>query len=190
MTGPASACYHTVAMDLPHKVHEMGSADMDEAEAAAPTGRALHWAFFLMGLFVCGAGALVGAVFGMVAARIYEGPDATARMMVGRALGGAGGLLAGVVWSWKMLPWVRHVRLASLGGGKLVNRGMVWGIYVGLGSTVLLHAGLMLVYSRLGAPGLILICLGVGAIAGQVTGLLCGVVALIVALATRPGPKP
>jgi len=171
----------------------MGSADMDEAKGAAPIGRAVHWAFCLLGLFVCGAGALVGAVFGMVAAGMYGSPDATVRMLAGRMLGGAGGLLAGVVWSWKMVPRARQVRLAKLGGGMLVVRGMVWGIYVGLGSTAVLHAGLMMV---VGLPGLMAlpvlmamgICLAVGALAGLVTGVLCGVLALIVAVATRPAP--
>ena len=154
------------------------------SDISAPGDPRRGWVFGLLRVLVCGAAALVGGFFGLAASGTYSGFGGAARHTAGILLGGCGGVLAGVVWCRVMVPRARRTWRTG-GGGKLVIGGLIWGIYVGLGCTVLLHAGLMIVAWRF-EPALLALCLPFGAVAGLLTGLLCGVLTLIAAAVTRP----
>jgi hypothetical protein len=121
-------------------------------------------------VIVCAAGAAVGAFFGSFA---YP---------TGTVLGGAGGVLAGLVWTRVMLRRSK----AGYSRARLVRAGAGWGIVVGLLATAVLHGGLILHdYASVRTPnrggyldGLYPLVLVVAAacavIGGAVTGTLCG----------------
>jgi hypothetical protein len=75
---------------------------------------------------VCLLGSAVGAFFGSFA---YP---------LGTVLGGAGGLAAGLLWTWIMLRRVRPQATKR----QILNAGALWGIVVGMIATAILHGGL------------------------------------------------
>ena len=92
--------------------------------------------------------------------------------------GGIGGIFAGLFWSYRMLLCTRN----GIQGGKLVNRGIFWGIVVGIADTLLLHlVGLVLVILEPGLDfGEWLSFLKVGLFCGVSAGAIIGVFAGIV----------
>ena len=75
-------------------------------------------------IFVCIAAAVVGGLFGLFTYGI-----------TGLYVAGIGGIIAGHFWSYRMLLCTRK----GIQGGKLANRGIFWGIVVGMADGLLLH---------------------------------------------------
>ncbi|GAH56349.1 unnamed protein product [marine sediment metagenome] len=140
--------------------------------------RIRKWPFIVAGVFVCVAGAGAGGFFGALASLLYGMEDPHLQAL-GLGLGIAGGLLGGVVWCRVMLRAAQRYRGGSSGLG-MVGWGTLWGIIVGLITTVIVHGGLMIAglgrhttgalesFAFWGLP------FGVGAGAG--TGLVCALI--------------
>jgi hypothetical protein len=139
--------------------------------------------FLPVGVFVGLAGALVGGACGDLASGMYGGPARPA--VAGALLGGAGGLLVGVLWCRVMFPRARSYVRGLRSAGGLVGLGSALGLAAGAADTLLLHAGLSAAAGQVHALGAGLAIVVVGAPAGAVTGLLCGLILWAVAAAHR-----
>jgi hypothetical protein len=131
---------------------------MNETESQDDSGGSLQAGRRgLFRIFVCLAGAGVGAFFGS-----FEYP-------LGTVLGAVGGIVAGLLWTWIMLRRAR----AGWGSAPLVGTG--WGIVVGLLATAILHGGLIWfgIASDAIVLGVAVVCAIVG---GAITGLVCGAI--------------
>lgn len=163
-------------------------------ETAEPRRMPWHGGFPGVGVLVCGAGAVVGWLFGSLAPLTYRYAPSQGGgwnpwvFVAGVILGISGGLLAGMDWCRKVLP------LARSGGGEKgwVGRGILWGGRVGIRCAVLLHVGLAIVSLLVGIPlfpgALVGVTIGLvaGAVAGLLTGIVCvGLAGIAVAMAER-----
>lgn len=148
--------------------------------------------FVVMMVLVCLAGAATGWFFGLLSeslSRLWVGDPpnhhhadpfiinvAGITISVGGALGAVLGLLAAVVWNLRMTR--RALRTIRAGGklGSLVGRGVLWGLIVGTGCSLAVHAGLMIVSGKPYSEAIVVgvpfgVC--VGAMVGYFSGLLC-----------------
>ncbi|MFB3890673.1 MAG: hypothetical protein ACE15C_01480 [Phycisphaerae bacterium] len=138
------------------------------------TSRHSMWPLTILGVFVCFAGTLTGAFFGMLATAIYDAPDGRALGLAhfGGLIGGLLGLAAGLVWC--RLMFRASLRLVSQGrAGVVMVLGLGWGTAVGSASALCVHVGLWAFLGQVRANGL-LAALVFGAPAGVVVGLVCG----------------
>jgi len=149
--------------------------------------RALLWPAILVAL----AGAAVGGFFGHAAGVMYgayaAGDDGASVWYIGYLgllLGAASGAGVGLAW------WLLMRRLLGRASGlKVIAAGAGLGLAAGIVSTLILHAGLVGVSGRwtdlnwLPVVGLCVVLLG--APAGLVTGLVCGIVAWAAAAIAR-----
>lgn len=123
----------------------------------------------ILTIVVCAAGTLVGAFFGLLGGVPYAGPDIKVPL-IGHWIGGAAGLLAGIVWCAVM------TRMTAGGLRRGVVRAGFWlGIAAGVVATLILHVGLMMAAGHWTYVG-IGIGLPCGVVAGAVTGLICGAI--------------
>jgi len=162
----------------------MSTAPDRQRDAAAPAVPPAPKAFAIARVLIVLAGAGVGDLLGGVAGLMYSVSETSWLYWVGMALGGVGGMAAGLVWCGAILPRANRAWQDRARRGTLVVRGMVWGLYVGVGCTAVLHAGLALVSGRFDV-NVLLIGLFFGVFAGLLTGVLCGVGLLIVAAVVR-----
>lgn len=104
------------------------------------------------------AGAITGGVLGLLAGLAYGSA------FVGGVVGILSGAMAGVLWSLRIVPWLRggNYCYAGLKGG-------VWGAFVGVLSTLLLHAVLALAKGQLDED-----LLFIGVICGFFSGFIVG----------------
>ena len=129
-----------------------------------------QWPFVMAGVGVCAAAMAVGGWFGALGTFLYD--EAGEAVSGGTLLGGAGGLLAGVLWSWRLTVCSAR-RIPNGRGAGPVLCGVLWGLAAGALATVLLHVELM---ALLGAWQLLSISVGLlfGVPAGAALGLICG----------------
>jgi len=126
-------------------------------------------------VLVCGAGAIVGSLFGLLAALGYQLnrmvtllPELPRIWTVGGVSGGLGGLLAGIIWCGVMIPRAIHGRHQ-----RLVLSGTWCGILVGLLCTAILHVALVFTAGRFDPPLYVMGAI-LGVLAGAATGAICG----------------
>lgn len=119
----------------------------------------------VVGLLVCLAAAFVGAYYGALSMRLYDPRDAWARRRLFNALpplgegglprsglysiggvwGGAGGLVAGLVWTCLMARRIGHgYRLTGAPPKRIALPGLGWGLVVGGGCGVFVHIPLII----------------------------------------------
>jgi len=138
-------------------------------------------------VFVCVLGVIAGALAGSIIP-IRMSP------VSGLALGGLGGLAAGILWYRIMIG-----KLARR-GRRLWFVGMVWGVVAGLKATAILHGGALLLelvhassgpHRELGLLAIYNVVLPIGLIlgvgAGAVVGLVCTWVCRILVRPPQPG---
>jgi len=140
-------------------------------EAALPLRPARYGATAILVTIIAGA---AGASCGALATLPYQlGASRSPHIPVaGPVLGGATGIVAGVIWSRIM------VRRARLHPGPLAGRGALLGLRAGIASTAALHLGLSVVAKGLPGlvsefPGNVILGLFFGIPAGAIVGL-CG----------------
>lgn len=136
----------------------------------------------LLFVFVSVAGALVGGFFGSLSPILYNLESPRILFNAGLVLGGAGGLLAGIIWCLRMRFRIR----TEPSYWSVVGRGALNGLLVSVLATVILHAGLMVVATRW-APEALLGGLLFGAPAGVIVGAFCGMIAWVVQEIRRRG---
>ena len=153
----------------------------------------------VLGAFVCLAGMFAGALFGGLSAVLYQAParpDIDGDIphgvvaQVGVIAGVASGLLAAGYWVMRI---GRRISRGAKGRFRLVLAGGGWGVVVGMGSALLTHIALNVIWALLSggtnpSAGLIFIAIGLawGAVVGFFAGLGCGVFALGATLRLRP----
>ncbi len=137
------------------------------------------WPFVILAILVCVAAGLVETFFGALAAGGYEmgveaeadqGAESGGRNLfpfsTGIVLGAVSGILVGAAWCWPM------IRLARRGPGmSLVGNGILYGILAGVGSTVVLHLGLVIATREANLP-----IIGIGFLCGVVAGFFVGLI--------------
>ena len=134
---------------------------MNDTEARDGDGNIYGLRAVVLLIIVCVAGAGVGAFFGS-----FEYP-------LGTVLGGLGGVVAGILWTWTML-WLAK---SGLGQGRILAAGTVWGIVVGLLATAILHGGAFILYARSESSEIFIILLVAvvcAVVGGAITGAICG----------------
>jgi len=126
-------------------------------------------------VLVCGAGAIVGSLFGLLAALGYQLnrmvtllPELPRIWAVGGVSGGLGGLLAGIIWCGVMIPRARRS-----GPERLILAGTRYGIWAGLLCTAVLHFALAIAANQADASVVIMGAI-LGVLAGAATGAICG----------------
>ncbi len=133
------------------------------------------WPFVVTGIFVCVTGGFVGGFFGLLGGLGFAFGNAVIHGC-GLALGVTGGVLAGGLWIWRMSRISNaYITDENPTNVKLLGKGVLWGLVVGILATALLHGGLMIVAGELAVP-MIVLGLIFGAPAGAITGLVCGLV--------------
>ena len=148
------------------------------------------WPLVALTVLVCGAGNFVGGFFGLLASVLYAMATDHSPAIAGILLGGSGGLLAGVTWCVVIIRRIlRGYRQRRPASPKLILFGILWGFLVAMGTTLVLHAGLMIAVGRWQGEEL-LIGLGFGATAGVLTGALAGLLAWAAAALAKPTRPP
>lgn len=118
------------------------------------------------------AGAITGCVFGLLAGLAYGST------FVGGVVGIWSGAMAGVLWCRAMIPRLRRGDCRFAG-----SKGGAWGAFVGVLSTLLLHAVLALAIGQFDEDLLI-----IGVICGFISGFIVGDICARV-LQVRMKPK-
>ncbi len=131
----------------------------------------------ILTIFVCVAAGVIGSFFGL----LYEvGMTDNLAVIAGTGIivAGIGGLLAGFLWSCIMLQRTRQ----GARGAKLVGKGLLWGIALGVADTLLFHIVVYISIPTAPPDGMsiatiaLFIGLIFGILAGAVNGLICGLV--------------
>jgi len=81
---------------------------------------------------------------GWLASMLYSHSDVEGLHVVGAAVGGAAGLMAGLVWSWVMWRWSARLRDGSIDAlVRLRRRGLALAMAVGVLAAIVLHLSLI-----------------------------------------------
>ena len=147
------------------------------------------------GLFVVAAVVVVlagaaGAFFGLLATVLYEGfgmrTEVALPAGLGPVIGGLGGVAVAVLWSSGMMRLSAAWAGQSLRRGRSVlGTGSLFGLFAGIASSLVLHAGLQAAAGHLQLD-MFLVGLGFGIPAG----LLVGVLGSLLWLGALPKPPP
>jgi hypothetical protein len=160
----------------------------DTVAEVNPKSRGLR----IVAVAVCLAAGLISWPLGVLASMIYHLGEGGRLEIAGGALGAVGGLLAGLLWVNRMIAETRkrlpgRARLSRA----LIALGVPWGVLCGLGATVVLHGGLMVVRGGLRFDALLvgsLFALPTGLVLGLIGGLAWWMVACRQHVAPPPEP--
>ena len=144
------------------------------------------WPLSLLVLSACGMWNSAGAFLGLVGAIVRAGPEGDPPATAGILLGGGAALLAAAAWcALTVRNVLRQLRGGRPATGKLAAAGAGWGSVLGVGTALIVHAGLLCLDgpwapTALGAAAL------VGAVVGAALGVVGGLLARLAAAGTVP----